>query len=160
MPTEQNQPQVWRILIVDDNLQFADDLARSLVAIGNCTTRAVANLRSARIEFLSPSHRPHIMILDFNLPIDKDWEPLPNTVLKPGQKYDLTRQSLYFCKEITSNPKYRDILVIMVSLEDQRGYVDLASQAGAHSFFFKDDLLKHTGLKKMLELAKARLPRP
>lgn len=121
----------WRILIIDDLPVWAT-VIRDMAALLQSEVSLATNL-SVAMRMLN-NWEPHLILLDMHMPRDK-WEPLAAL----QEKYDPSLKTLAFCEQITSDPKWSQVMVVMTSVEEQSRLQELASTAGAHAFFTKDD---------------------
>lgn len=121
----------WRILIVDDLPVWAN-VVRDMAIRLKTEVRLATNLNVA-VRILN-DWEPHLILLDMHMPRDK-WEP--KAALQ--DKYDPSLKTLAFCEQITSDPRWRQVMMVMTSVEEQSRLQELAATAGAHAFFTKDD---------------------
>ena len=123
--------QNWRILVVDDRFKFGETV-RDIATLFGCTTHLALNLSAAVHQLIH--WEPHLILLDLHLPPD-EWEPVPAL----QTKYDPTQRSLALCEQITSHPRFQNITVCIVTVDDQPQQRMLANQAGAHFFWTKSE---------------------
>jgi CheY-like chemotaxis protein len=121
--------RVWRVLVIDDLIHWADSITR-FATLFDCEIRTATNLSVAARELAQ--WQPHLIILDLHMPRDA-WEP----VAPLRAKYEPHQKSLAFCRQVTADPAYRNIMVVIASVEEQPEQQALARRAGAHRFYTK-----------------------
>ncbi len=118
-----------RILIVDDLPVWADSVS-AMASLYDCEVRIATTLNTAVRELAR--WQPQLIILDLHMPRDT-WEPIPAL----RKKYLPTQKTLAFCEQVTTHPQLQDVIVAIVSVENQVEQQMLALQAGAHFFYTK-----------------------
>jgi CheY-like chemotaxis protein len=136
------------VLIVDDLPRWADAVQRYSQVLP-CDTRHTSSLTAA-VQSLD-AWRPQLILLDLHMPRD-DWQPEPTLY----QKYGADQKTLAFCEQITSDPAYQNIMVVITSVEEQYEEQKNALRAGAFRFYTKEDF-RLEDLEELLQILQARL---
>ena len=93
MPTEP-RGRSWRVVIVDDNVGFAELLSRAFHRDGRFEVAAVATSGSEAVR-LAGALQPHVVVLDDEMPVRTGMEALPDIVTSsPGSKVVLFSANL------------------------------------------------------------------
>ncbi len=103
-----------RILIVDDNLPNLELLEVYLESVDNVAIRTATDGIEAIAKIEEES--PDLVLLDIMMPRMSGFE---------------------VCKQIKSNPKTRDILVVMVTALNETGDIERATECGADDYLSK-----------------------
>jgi CheY-like chemotaxis protein len=125
----------WRILVVDDRVQFVNGV-RDMAVLIDCDVKAAFSLKTAAEELTNEklAHwTPHLILLDLHLP-SRGWKP--HAVLR--DQYDPTLYALAFCRQVRAHPRLKNVVVCIVTVDDQQEQREMARQAGAHAFYLKD----------------------
>ena len=122
-----------RVLVVDDNIEYASTIGDIISSIRPCQVRTAATLNGAMLIMIA--WKPRLLVLDFRMP-GGTWEP--NAKLK--LKYNFTQKAFAFCEQIRSTPKYNNTVIVIMSAHKKDEQVALAQRAGAIDFFQKDNL--------------------
>ena len=117
------------VLIVDDNAQNLELLEVYMEALPEVRTSSAAN----GVEALETVNRdkPDLILLDIMMPKMSGFE---------------------LCKQLKSNPKTRDIIIIMVTALNETADIERATECGTDDF-----LTKPVDRKALIELVKSQL---
>jgi len=103
-----------KVLIVDDNQQNLELLEVYLEGVGGVSVRTAGDGIEAMGVIAEDS--PDLVLLDIMMPRMSGFE---------------------VCKQIKSNPKTRDILVVMVTALNETGDIERATECGADDYLSK-----------------------
>lgn len=123
------------ILLADDDMDDTEMFCEALAEIDESIMCHCAENGSEAIKILDGlEEAPGVIFLDLNMPVMNGWECL---------------------KQLKSDPRYKEIPVIMISTSSHKKDMDTASNLGAVCYFVKPNSFKD--LKQVLKIITSNL---